>query len=392
MTAVIAPDHIIPTYKRWPIEIVSGSGCRVVDVQGRSYLDMTAGIAVASVGHAHPVVAEAIAAQARRLTHISNLYVTAPQSELSDRLAGLTGGMLSFFTNSGAEAIECALKLTRKWARSIAEGKHRIVAAEGAFHGRTLGALSATGQPAKRDAFEPLVPGFTHVPFGDIETLEKAMGEDVAAVLLEPIQGEAGVIVPPDGYLAAVRALCDRAGALLILDEIQTGMGRTGTWFAYEHDDVRPDILCLAKALGGGLPIGACLATPNTAAAFGAGDHASTFGGGPVQCAAALATISVIETEGLLERANRAGATLRDGLVQLFASHATVRGRGLLLGVELDRPIARDVVRGALERGVLVNDATPDVVRLSPPLVISDDEIEVALRVLEEVWDEVAAA
>ena len=389
MTTVARADHIIPTYRRWPLEIVSGSGCTVVDASGRSYLDLTAGIAVASVGHAHPVVTAAIAEQAARLVHISNLYSTRPQTELSDRLAGLTGGMLSFFTNSGAEAIECALKLARKRG---GPSRTRIVAAEGAFHGRTFGALSATGQPKKKESFEPLLPGFTHVPYDDAAALAAAMGSDVAAVVLEPIQGEAGVVVPSPGYLASARDLCDRHGSLLILDEIQTGLGRTGRWFAYQHDGVAPDVMCLAKALAGGLPMGACLATPEVAAAFAMGDHATTFGGGPVQSAAALATLDVIEKEGLVDNAWVMGGALINALEQIFPASCEVRGKGLLIGIELDRPVAHEIASACLDRGVLVNDVTDSVVRLTPPLMVGPDEIDRGVEVLKEVWDEVSTS
>jgi acetylornithine/N-succinyldiaminopimelate aminotransferase len=383
-SVAVAPDHIIPTYKRWPVEIVSGHGARVIDDKGRSYLDCVAGIAVAGVGHAHPKVAAAISEQAHLLIHVSNLYETRPQKMLATRLAELSGGMLSFFCNSGAEAVEAALKLARKHARRRGIDVPRIVTAEGSFHGRTLGALTATGQPAKRADFGPLPGGFSYVPFGDEAALEDALGDDVAAVLVEPIQGEAGVVIPPDGYLEAARRLCDCWGALLILDEVQTGMGRTGKWWGHQHTDASPDVMCLAKALAGGLPMGACLATPGTAAAFAAGDHASTFGGGPVQSAAALATIEVIEEEGLLERTRRTGARLRDGLGQIWSSEQ-VRGRGLLVAVEFDGPRARAVAERALERGLLINDVTPAAIRLAPPLVISDDDIDEALSILAAV-------
>ena len=389
MTTTTQTDHIIPTYRRWPIEIASGSGCTVVDTTGRSYLDMTAGIAVAAIGHAHPVVAAAIGEQAARLVHVSNLYTTRPQSELSDRLASLTGGMLSFFSNSGAEAVECALKLARKRG---GPSRTRVVATEGGFHGRTFGALSATGQPKKKEAFEPLVPGFTHVAYADVDALEAAMGSDVAAVVLEPIQGEAGVVVPAPGYLAAARELCDRHGSLLVLDEIQTGLGRTGRWFAHQHTDVTPDVMCLAKALAGGLPMGACLATPDAASAFEIGDHATTFGGGPVQAAAALATLDVIENEGLVDNARVMGTALMDALDGVFGARSQVRGKGLLIGIELDRPLAREIAARCLEHGLLVNDATPSVVRLTPPLVVTANEIDHAMTILEEVWDEVATS
>jgi len=371
------------TYRRWDLELASGSGARLFDGTGRSYVDCVAGIAVASVGHSHPALTEAINRQASKLVHVSNLYHTGPAEELAAELAALTGGMHTFLCNSGAEAVEAAIKLTRKWGRS--RMRHRIVAAEGGFHGRTLGALAATGQPAKRTAFEPLPPGFSHVPFGDTAALDSAVGDEVAAVLLEPIQGEAGVVMPPEGYLAAAKAACERAGALLILDEVQTGVGRTGAWWAYQQAGVSPDIVCIAKGLAGGLPIGACLAAPAVAAAFEPGDHGCTFGGGPVQSGAALAVLEIIASEGLLERAKEAGEVLMQGLAAIFSDAAEVRGRGLLIGVELPETKARAVAEAALERGLLVNDATPNVVRLTPPLVITDGDIQKTLEILEEV-------
>jgi len=382
--------HVMPTYRRWPVEIVSGSGCRLFDSHGRSYLDLMAGIAVAGVGHAHPAVAAAVADQASRLVHVSNLYVTVPQARLAERLAGLTNGMQSFFANSGAEAIECSIKIARKWGRTRKGGSlPRIVCADGGFHGRTLGALAATGQPAKRAPFEPLPRGFTHVPFGDLNALNDAMADDVAAVLIEPVQGEAGVIVPPLGYLEAVRSICNYWGALMILDEIQTGLGRTGRWFAHQHSTVTPDVMCLGKALAGGLPMSACLATPEVASSFVPGDHASTFGGGPVQSAAALAVLDVIESAGLVERADSAGARLLQRLTAIAPSGARTRGLGMMVAVELAIPKAHDVAAAALELGVLVNDATPNVVRLTPPLVIADDEIDEGLTALEKAFDAV---
>jgi acetylornithine aminotransferase len=375
------------TYKRWPLEIESGRGALVFDTAGRSYIDLVGGIAVASVGHCHPTVAEAIAEQAARLVHVSNLYETRPQIELAERLSVLTGGKRAFFCNSGAEAIECALKLARKWGR--AQGRTRVVAADGGFHGRTFGALAATGQPAKQEPFAPMLGGITHVPYGDAAALDAAVDADVAAVLLEPIQGEAGVVVPPDGYLAEVRAICDRRGALLMLDEIQTGLGRTGYWLACEHDAVVPDVVCLAKALAGGLPMGACLASPEIAAAFVPGDHATTFGGGPVQSAAALATLDVLEGEDLLARATTLGRHVLARLGPVFGED-DVRGRGLLIGIDLGAPLARAVASAALDAGVLVNDCTAQVVRLAPPLVIEEDELDEALTVLEKVWADVS--
>jgi acetylornithine/N-succinyldiaminopimelate aminotransferase len=382
----------MPTYRRWPVEFVSGRGARLVDAVGDTYLDFVAGLAVVSVGHCHPRVTAAIADQAARLVHVSNLYATGPQQALAHRLGELTGGMLSFFTNSGAEAIECALKLARKRAHLRGQRAPRVVVAEGSFHGRTLGALAATGQPSKRAAFEPLPPGFTFVSYGDADALERAMGDDVAAVLLEPIQGEAGVVVPPPGYLAAARAVCTRWEALLVVDEVQTGLGRTGAWWAHEHDAVAPDVVCVAKALAAGLPMGACLARPEIAASLAPGDHATTFGGGPVQSAAALAVLDVIADEGLVERAGRIGARLRRGLERIFGTRAEVRGRGLLIGVDLGEPRARDFVAAALRRRLLLNDATASTVRLAPPLTLSEDEADEGLAIVEEVLGEIAAA
>ena len=385
MSAVRSAEAIMSTYKRWPIEIESGRGCVVRSTTGAEYLDLVAGLAVTSVGHAHPRVTQAITDQASRLVHVSNLYGTRPQQDLAERLAGLTGGMRSFFCNSGAEAVEAAIKLARKHG---GEDRFRIVAAEGGFHGRTLGALSATGQPAKKVAFEPLVPGFTHVPYDDVAALEGAVDETCAAVLLEPIQGEAGVVVPAPDYLTRAREICDRAGALLILDEVQTGVGRTGRWFAHEHSGVTPDIMCLAKGLAAGLPIGACLATPEVAASFVPGDHATTFGGGPVQCAAALAVLDVIEDEGLLDRAASIGSVISKRVAGL-PGVAEVRGSGLLIGIRLTDDRAHDVAALALERGVLVNDPMPDVVRICPPLVIDEAQAvtgtDVIVRAIAEV-------
>jgi predicted acetylornithine/succinylornithine family transaminase len=375
------------TYKRWPVEFVSGEGCTLVDSEGRDYLDLVGGLAVMSVGHSHPDVTKAIADQAGRLAHVSNLYVTGPQRELSERLGQLTGGFKSFFCNSGAEAIECTLKLARK-----ATGKPGVIAADGGFHGRTMGALSVTGQPLKQEPFKPLLPGVTHVPYDDVSSLEEAMNDEVGAVLLEPIQGEAGVRVPSRDFLELVRKICDEAGALLCIDEIQTGLGRTGSWFAHEHSGITPDVICLAKALAGGLPIGVCLARPEIADAFQPGDHASTFGGGPIPCAAALAVLDVIEKEGLLQRAIDGGARFTEGLRSIFGTIGTVRGRGLLIGVEFEQDCARPLAQATLKRGVLANDATPTVLRLAPPLVISTDEIDRGLQALKEAWDEVSAA
>lgn len=389
MTVRVQAEALMDTYRRWPVSFIEGRGARLTDVDGKTYIDLLAGIAVTSVGHCHPRVTAAIVDQAARLMHVSNLYENPVSLNLAQRLSDLTGGMRAFFANSGAEAIECALKLARKHAGGT---RTRIVAADGGFHGRTFGALSATGQPAKQAPFEPLVPGFVHVPYDEVDAIEKELVEgDVAAVLLEPVQGEAGVVVPAPGYLGAVRELCDRHGALLILDEVQTGLGRTGAWFAFEHAGVTPDIVCLAKALAGGLPMGACLALPNVASAFVPGDHATTFGGGPVQCAAALAVLEVIEDEDLVARAGEVGERLRAGLSSVFGA-SNVRGLGALLAVHLELPMAHELAAVALGRGVLVNDIGDRLIRLSPPLVITDPDMDRAIELLGEAWDEVSSA
>ena len=386
MTTPLVDEHVMGTYKRWPVEFVAGNGCTLTDADGRDYLDLVAGLAVTSVGHAHPHVAAAVAEQVRQLVHVSNLYATRPQQDLAARLASLTGGMQSFFCNSGAEAVECALKLARKAA---GPGRYGIVAATGGFHGRTFGALSATGQPGKKEAFEPVVPGFVHVPYDDVTAIEAAVGPDVAAVIIEPIQGEAGVVVPAADYVAQVRRICDANGVLLILDEVQTGIGRTGAMFAFERTGITPDIVCLAKGLAAGLPIGACLATREVAAAFVPGDHATTFGGGPVQCAAALAVLAVIDEEGLVANAERVGKTMKDALAGATGV-IEVRGEGLLIGAVLGWAGAREVAAECLKRGILVNDAAPDVVRLCPPLVISEDEAIRGVREVRAVIEELA--
>ncbi len=381
-------SYLMPTYKRAPVKFETGRGALLFDSDGKEYIDFLAGLAVASVGHAHPRVTAAIEAQAGRLVHVSNLFETGPQEELAARLSELTVGMQSFFCNSGAESVEAALKLARKHAGLNGRDATRFICATEGFHGRTFGALSATGQPSKQVPFAPLVDGFTHVPFGDIAALAQAMDDDVAAVLLEPIQGEAGVIVPPQGYLAAARALCDGVGALLILDEVQTGLGRTGAWFAHQHEDVAPDVMCLAKALAGGLPMGACLARPEVASSFVAGDHASTFGGGPVQSAASLATLDVIETEGLVYRALVTGRRLMSDLANLWPG-AEVRGRGLLIAVEFASDVATEIVERALGAGLVLNATSPNTLRFAPPLVITNEQLDRGLVLLEEVADAV---
>jgi acetylornithine aminotransferase len=356
-------------YGEPPLTLVRGSGAHVWDDQGREYVDLIAGIAVCAVGHAHPRVVEAVARQMATLGHVSNLYRTTPAAELAERLVDLAGvpGKV-FFANSGAEAVEAALKLARK-----ATGRAGFVAAEGGFHGRTMGALAVTGQPAKRAAFEPLPGPVTFVPYGDAAALRAAVTNEIAAVILEPIQGENGVVVPPPAYLAAAREACDATGALLILDEVQTGIGRTGSWFAWQAAGVRPDVMTLAKGLGGGLPIGACVGFGAAADVFAPGDHGSTFGGNPVVCAAALAVLATVEDDGLLHRAKQLGERLATAVAPYVA---TVRGAGLLRGLVLDDRVAKAAERIAREHGFLVNAIGDTVLRIAPPLVIEAADVD----------------
>ena len=344
------------------LPLVRGAGAKVWDADGKEYLDLTGGIAVNALGHGHPAVAEAVTAQLGRLGHVSNLFIAEPPVALAERLLRLAGrpGRV-FFANSGAEAVEAAFKIARR------TGRTHLVATKGGFHGRTMGALALTGQPAKQDPFRPLPGDVTHVPYGDADALRAAVTEETAAVFIEPIQGENGVVVPPEGYLAAVREITRATGTLLVLDEIQTGVGRTGHWFAHQAQGVEPDVVTLAKALGGGLPIGATLAFGPAADLFTPGQHGSTFGGNPVVCAAALAVLDTIEAEGLLEHAGRTGERLRAGIEAI--GHPLidrVRGAGLLLGIVLTEPRAPQVQAAAQDAGLLVNAAVPEVVRLGP--------------------------
>jgi len=374
---------MLPTYAEPGVTLVRGAGAEVWDDQGRSYLDLVAGIAVNALGHAHPAVVEAVTRQVATLGHTSNLVANEPSLRLAERLLGLADrdGRV-FFANSGAEANEAAFKLARR------TGRPAVVATEGGFHGRTMGALALTGQPAKRAPFEPLPEGVSFVPYGDADSLRSAVGSSTAAVFLEPMQGEAGVVVPPPGYLTSARELTRRSGALLVLDEVQTGMGRTGRWFAAQHDGVEADVMTLAKGLGGGLPIGACLAFGDAATLLGPGQHGSTFGGNPVSCAAALAVIDTIERDGLLERATALGQRLRTGIEA--AGHPLVagtRGRGLMLAIGLTAACAPAVERAAREAGFLVNAVSPADVRLVPPLVLTDAQADTFLAALPGVLD-----
>lgn len=370
------------TYPDPPVTFVRGEGSRLWDDEGTAYLDFLSGLAVTSLGHAHPDVADAIAEQARTLLHVSNLFGTTIGAEVAatlDRLVG--GGGQVFFANSGAEANECALKLARRWA---GPGRHVVVSAEGSFHGRTLATLHATGQPAKHEAFQPLPEGFRHVPWADSAALAAALDDDVGAVLLEAVQGEGGVRPAPAVYLREVRRLCDERAMLLIIDEVQTGLGRTGAWFAFQHAGIEPDVVTMAKALGNGMPIGACWARREVAAAFRAGDHATTFGGQPLAAAAARAVLEVMEAEDVCGRARDRGERLRRGLTSI-AGVREVRGLGLLLAAELESRPATDAAAAALRAGLVVNAVSDNALRLAPSLLVTDDEVDEALAILARV-------
>jgi len=370
-------EYVFQNYTRQPIALSSGLGALVWDSQGKEYIDCVAGIAVNNIGHCHPAVVEAISTQVSELIHVSNLYYNTQQAELAARLVPKTGMDRVFFCNSGTEAVEGALKLARR-----ATGRTDFVAAEHSFHGRTMGALSVTHKPQYREPFQPLIQKVEFVPYSNVEALKGAMNKDTAALILEPIQGEGGIRVPDDDYLQAARDICDDAGALLIFDEVQTGMGRTGKWFAREHSGVVPDIMTMAKAMAGGLPMGALLATEETASKMQKGDHAATFGGGPLLCAAALASLKVIEDEGLVERSARIGSYLVDKLEKLeLEAVREIRGKGLMVGMELAVKCG-PIVDYARENGVLLNCTSDSVLRFVPPLVITPTQID---RVVEVV-------
>ena len=366
------PDVIMNTYGTPAVTLVSGAGAEVTDSEGRTHIDLLAGIAVNALGHGHPAVVQAVSEQIATLGHVSNLYASQPVIDVAAGLIDRFGDPDArvFFCNSGTEANEAAFKIAR------ATGRSRIFAAEHGFHGRTMGALALTGQPDKRKKFEPMPAGVEYYTYGDIESFPP-LDDDVAAIFLEPIQGETGVVPAPDGFLAQVRQLCDEHGILMICDEVQTGVGRTGEFFAFQHDNVRPDVVTMAKGLGGGLPMGACIAAGKAAKLFQPGDHGCTFGGNPVTCAAARVVLDVVDKQFLAE-VTRKGELLRQELLKL-PQVESVRGRGLMLGVVLREPVAKQAVAEAPNYGILINAPQPHVVRLTPPLIISDDQITQAV-------------
>ncbi len=379
--------YYFPLIKRLPLTLVRGEGTHVYDESGREYLDFVAGIASVSLGHCHPAVVQAIEEQARRLMQPSNFYYNIPQSQFAEALCKASGFDRVFFANSGTEAVEGALKLARKWGKVKRDGAYEVIVAENAFHGRTFGALTATGNEKYRQPFTPLLDGFVRAPFNDLTAIKEATTSRTAAVLLEPIQGEAGVVVPADDYLPSLRAWCDEAGILLIFDEVQTGMGRCGALFAHQLYGVKPDVMALAKGLGGGFPVGAFLAQ-ESCAVFGPTEHASTFGGNPLACHVGHAVLQYMLEHDLPAQAARKGNFLLRRLYVLADRYPIieeVRGKGLLWAVQLKREVAEQAVQLALDRGLLINNVRPNTLRLMPPLTVSEEEIEQALAIVEGV-------
>jgi len=381
--------HVMQTYGRYPLAFVRGEGCRLWDADGKGYLDFVAGLAVCNLGHSHPRVVEAIREQASLLLHVSNLFHIPSQSELARKLTETSFGDRVFFCNSGAEANEAAIKLVRRYHSSVLEdGRSEIITMRNSFHGRTLAAVTATGQEKFHKGFDPLVPGFRYVPFNDPKALQEAVNEATCAVLLEPIQGEGGVIMPDEDYLSRVRRICDEEGLTLILDEVQVGMGRTGTLFAYEQAGVEPDVMTLAKGLAGGVPIGAMVAREKIAAGFVPGTHASTFGGNPLATAAGLAALEALLEEGVLENCCAVGVRLREGLERVAGEHPglvkEVRGRGLIFGMELTRK-GGPIVEACMRQGLLINCTADTILRFLPPLIVTVEEVDEMLGILREV-------
>ena len=386
-------QYFLPTSKRLPVTLVRGEGTRVWDEDGREYLDFVAGIAATSLGHCHPEVVQAVARQAAQLMHVSNYYYTIPQIKLAQLLCEQSGLDKVFFCNSGAEAVEGCLKIARKWGKEQRDGAFEIIVAENAFHGRTMATVTAAGNEKYREPFGPLLPGFVRVPFDDIEAIKRATTGKTAAVLLEPIQGEGGVNVPRDDYLPQVRAWCDQAGILLMLDEVQTGLGRTGKLFAYQHYGVKPDVLALAKALGGGFPIGVFLAQDHCAV-LGPGEHGTTFGGNALACEVGYTVLKYMLDHDLPAQVAKKGQYLERKLHSLADRHhlvTEVRGKGLIYALELDRPVAEEAVALCLEQGLLTNNVKPTALRFIPPLTVSEDEIDRALEIVDRVLGQIEA-
>ena len=381
-TLELADKYLMQTGRRLPVTFVRGQGCLVYDEAGREYLDLVAGIAVNLLGHSHPEVAAAVAGQAKTLIHTSNLYYTQPQVELARRLVELSFPSRVFLCNSGAEANEAAIKIARKWGARNRNGAFQIITTLGSFHGRTLATVTAGGQPKYSDPFKPLPDGFIHVPYNDLDAIKAATGAQTVAVMLEPVMGEIGIVPARPGYLEGVRKWCDEKGLLLILDEVQTGLGRTGRWFAHQHHGITPDVMTLAKGLGGGVPIGACLAAPK-ADVFEPGDHGSTFGGNPLACVAALVVLKVIERDGLVGHAAEMGEMLHAVIGSLGGKD--VRGLGLMQAIEFAEPRAKAFQQACLDAGLVVNAVDDNTIRFVPPLIITPDQIDRAQKTMQEV-------
>lgn len=397
--------YIVETYERLPVVFVRGQGSRLWDKDGSEYIDFTSGLGVCNIGHSHPKVVKAVKDQTEKLIHTSNLYYTEPQIELAEKLIKLSFKGKCFFANSGAEANEAAIKLARKYAKMRDAGSgmsdahlassiqhpapYEIITALNSFHGRTLATLAATGQPEKQKAFEPLPVGFKHVPFNDVEAMKKAVSAETCAIMLETIQGEGGVHVAEATYLKQVRKLCDEVGLLLILDEVQTGIGRCGKFFSYEHYGIEPDMVTLAKSLGGGLPIGVLIAKTDVAGAFEKGDHGTTFGGNPLVCTAALSVLKVLNEENLIEKAVEKGTYLMSSLNDLAEKDTLikeVRGKGLMIGIELKEEVASRIVLGCLKEGIVINKVNPSTLRLLPPLIVTTEEIDQLIETLSGIF------
>ena len=387
-------DYVMNFIKRQPVVFVRGQGMKLWDADGKEYLDFLAGIAVCGLGHCHPDLVKAISEQAATLMHVCNLYYVPQQAMLAKRLVELSGLARAFFANSGAEANECAIKLARKWAKqNHGPERYEIITAVGGFHGRTMATVTATAQPKYHEGFEPMVQGFRYVPYNDLDAMKAAVSEKTCGIMIEPIQGESGVHPASQEYMSGVRKLCDENGILLILDEIQTGLGRTGKWFGHQHYGIKPDIMTLAKTLGGGFPIGACLANEDAATGFSPGNHSSTFGGNPLACGTALATLEIMEREKLVENSAEVGEYLKQKLTELAAGRddvVEVRGKGLMVAIEFRKDIGPDLCAELMRRGLVANAVGTKIIRMLPPLIASRDDVDIAVRTLSDALSSVA--